>query len=126
MFEEFVVLRLDTATVETVFYQMRESVMAIYAFVGVPWVVPSCLGIVDVLQQNGLEHIAKKTFRYDWLVFGRSKRRLLTDSQSDPIDVDSLLLTGKDVVVNTYRGVNNNEVRDMLSIGFPEMSMSLH
>lgn len=57
---------------------------------------------------------------------GRSKRRLLTDSQRDPIDVDSLLTTGKDVVTNTYRGVNNNEVRDMLSIGFPEMSMSPH
>lgn len=126
MFEEFVVSRLDPATVETVFYQIRESVMAIYAFVGVPWVVPSCLGIVDVLQRNGLENIAKRTFRYGWFHCGRSKKRSLTDSQSDPIDVDSLLIMGKTVVTNTYRGVNNNEVRDMLSIGFPEMSMSPH
>ena len=42
--------------------------------------------------------------------------------KSDPMDVDSLLLTGREVVSNTYRGVNNDEVRDMLSIGFPEMS----
>ncbi|KAL2826743.1 hypothetical protein BJY01DRAFT_255909 [Aspergillus pseudoustus] len=103
LFEEYIVMKLDSDTVKSVFYLMRESIMASYAFVGVPWVVPACLGIVDVLQRRSLEDIAKENFR------------------SDPLDVDSLLITGKEVVSNTYRGVNNDEVRDMLSIAFPEM-----
>ncbi|KAH6698475.1 hypothetical protein BKA61DRAFT_682505 [Leptodontidium sp. MPI-SDFR-AT-0119] len=102
MFEEVIEEESDLESIKAVFYRIRECVMAIYAFVGIPWVVPSCLGIVNVLQRHGIEKIAEETFR-------------------GPIDGERLLAEGKQITEKVYRGVNNNEVRDMLSIGFPEM-----
>ena len=63
MFEEMVDNETDVEKVQTIFYHIRECIMAIYAFVGIPWVVPACLGIVNVLQRKGLENIAAKSFR---------------------------------------------------------------
>jgi hypothetical protein len=48
----------------------------------------------------------------------------LTSGIGGPIDSDKLLEEGKKVTEKTYHNVNNSEVRDLLSIGFAEMSMN--
>ncbi|CAK7228824.1 hypothetical protein SBRCBS47491_007041 [Sporothrix bragantina] len=80
--------------------------MAIWPFVGIPWVVPAALGSVAVLQRKGLEHIGSKTFR-------------------EPMDVEKLLEAGKDINAKTYAKVNNSQVRELLTLGFPEMRKSM-
>jgi hypothetical protein len=63
MFEETIRGHSDREAVKEIFYLIRECIIAIYAFLGIPWVVPSGLGIVNVLQREGLEDIAQTSFR---------------------------------------------------------------
>jgi hypothetical protein len=63
MFEETIRGHGDREAVKEIFYLIRGGIIAIYAFVGIPWVVPSGLGIVNVLQREGLEDISQTSFR---------------------------------------------------------------
>jgi len=63
LFEEAIEGVTDRKEIEKIFYNIRECIMIIWPFVGVPWTVPAGLGLVAVLQRNGIEEIGSKTYR---------------------------------------------------------------
>jgi hypothetical protein len=100
--------------------------MVIWPFVGIPWCVPAGLGLVAVLQRHGIEEIGKDCFRYvtnqpdhcdgDYPRF--SDR--VTSQFRDSFHQEDLYQAGREIHLRTYAKVNNPEVRELLSIGFPE------
>jgi hypothetical protein len=53
----------DIEEIKEIFYRIRECIMAIWTFVGVPWTVPAGLGLASVLQRKGIENIGARKFR---------------------------------------------------------------
>ena len=53
----------DIENTKNIFYSVRECITVIWPFVGIPWTVPACLGLVHVLLRKKIEHIGPKTFR---------------------------------------------------------------
>ncbi|KAL2832197.1 hypothetical protein BJY01DRAFT_254016 [Aspergillus pseudoustus] len=84
-----------------IFLRIREAIMVIWPFVGIPWCVPAGLGLVAVLQRHGIEVIGKECFRSSF-------------------NQDDHYRSGREIHMRTYAKVNNPEVRELLSVGFPE------
>lgn len=46
-----------------IYLRIREAIMVIWPFVGIPWCVPAGLGLVAVLQRHKMEAIGGQRFR---------------------------------------------------------------
>ncbi|KAF1812558.1 hypothetical protein P152DRAFT_482052 [Eremomyces bilateralis CBS 781.70] len=105
LFEEAIEGTTDIEEIKAIFYKIRECITVIWPFVGIPWTVPAGLGIVNVLQRRNIEFIGAQKVRGD-------------------LDAGVHLEEGKAMIARTYEKVNNPEVRELLSIGFPEMRLA--
>jgi hypothetical protein len=128
MFEDAIDEGLDEAVTADIFYTIRECIMAIWAFVGLPWCIPACLGCVAVLERKGLAHVGNRTIRQVSPTGpNRNDQRppkmlmLFTRPQNN-LDMEKLLERGREVNAKTYERVNNSEVRSMMTSGFSELS----
>ena len=93
----------DEVEARRIFEQIRSALMVVWPFVGIPWCVPACLGLVQVLDLRNLLHLAE----------GRTRPDL------DPIADREI---GKQVMERTYASVQNGEVREMLQKYFSDFS----
>ncbi|KAH8691275.1 hypothetical protein BGW36DRAFT_431828 [Talaromyces proteolyticus] len=87
---------------ELSFKQLEGVIMVVWPFVGIPWCVTACLGIVNVLEGHNFLEVADKV------------RRPSLNSGHKQI--------GEDLMLETYKTVRNEEVRDMLRQYFPDFS----
>jgi len=78
--------------------------MIAWSFVGIPWCVPACLGMANVLKENNLLHIAS----------GRTR----------PPFNDEHIAIGRDLQKQTYANVQNGEVQAMLAEYFADFTLT--
>ncbi|KAF4625769.1 hypothetical protein G7Y89_g12400 [Cudoniella acicularis] len=84
------------------FEHLRSVVMVVWPFVGIPWCVPACLGMINVLERYNLLSVAEK----------QTLEGLGPHHQQ----------VGEVLLKRTYAGVQNSEVQDMLREYFPDFS----
>jgi hypothetical protein len=63
LFEEAISGIEDIEIIKSIYYRIRETIMVVWPFVGIPWCVPAGLGLVSVLQKKGIEDIGALTYR---------------------------------------------------------------
>jgi hypothetical protein len=51
-------------SIKTLLDQLKGVLVASWAFVGIPWCVPACLGLVKALKLRGLERLAEGRTMY--------------------------------------------------------------
>ncbi|KAF1812562.1 hypothetical protein P152DRAFT_458395 [Eremomyces bilateralis CBS 781.70] len=86
------------------FEQFRAVVMICWPFIGIPWCVPACLGMVNVLEKYNLLSIA----------YGRAQPPLS----------DAHIAMGQELQQRTYANVQNSEVQAMLQNCFADFTLT--
>jgi hypothetical protein len=64
LFEEYIADETNEASIQHAFDQFKGVLMIVWPFVGIPWCVPACLGLMNALKSRGLEHLAEGRKRY--------------------------------------------------------------
>ncbi|KAF4627835.1 hypothetical protein G7Y89_g10316 [Cudoniella acicularis] len=100
LFEEYIADETNEASIQNAFDQFKGVLMIVWLFVGIPWLVPACLGLVNALKSRGLELLAEGRKQYR---SGRQSRRRGSSKED-------------------IRRVQNGEVWDMLRTYFSDFS----
>ena len=63
LFQDAVSRNNQTSSVMDQFYSVREVLVIIWPFVGLPQVIPACLGLAGFLQSKGITHVEESRNR---------------------------------------------------------------
>lgn len=93
---------LSPSESSTLFAQIRESILIIYPFLGIPTCVPAAYGVIGVLQRKGNQ-------------YGDAAR--LRKEVMDAEDIRR----GQDLRARVYKGVGNGEIFGLMQQHFTDL-----